>query len=99
MCHSFSRKFQLVTDASSTAIGAALHQKINEDYYTIAFFSKKLTKTQQVYSTYDRELLAAYLAVNNFKPLIEGQDVVLCTDHKPLVTAFHSPIPSKSESV
>jgi len=92
-----SNSFQLVTDASSSAIGAALHQRVNDDYVPIAFFSKKLSAPQRVYSAYDRELLAAFLAVVHFRPLIDGQQVVLVTDHKPLVTAFYSQTPAKSD--
>ena len=54
---------QLMTDASQTAIGAALHDSSRETAKPIAFFSKKLSATQTCYSTFDRELLAAYLAV------------------------------------
>ena len=54
---------QLVTDSSQVAVGAALHQMINGEAIPIDFFSKKLSETQTRYSTFDRELLAAYLAV------------------------------------
>ena len=54
--------FQLITDAPSTGIGAALHQVVGEEARPIGFFSKQLNKTQQSYSTFNRELLAAYLA-------------------------------------
>ena len=43
------------------------------------------------------KLLAAYLSVIHFKPLIEGQHLTLITDHKPLTTAFCSETPSKSD--
>ncbi|GFW10559.1 uncharacterized protein TNCV_893541 [Trichonephila clavipes] len=54
---------------------------------TNIFYSKKLTETQTRYSTYDRELLGIYLSVN-FKHLLEGNDFVIYTDHKPLTFAF-----------
>ena len=63
----------------------------------IGFFSKKLTLTQRKYSTFDRELLAAYLAVLHFKHLIEGRNVILLTDHKPLCSAFKSQSSLKSD--
>ena len=50
-----------------------------------------------MYSTYDRELLAMYLSVLYFKPIVEGQQLVVVTDHKPLVTAFKSLVPAKSD--
>lgn len=82
--------YHLVTDASSVAIGAALHQVVDGIPQPIAFFSKKLTQPQKVYSTFDRELLAAYLSVLKFKHIIEGRNVILFTDHRPLVSAIHS---------
>lgn len=81
--------YQLVTDASSYAIGAALHQIIDGKPIPVGFYSKKLSDSQKQYSTFDRELLAAYLSVLHFKPKIEGRHVTLFSDHKPLVSAYH----------
>ena len=92
-----SESLVLVTDASGVGVAAALHQCSGNSVQPLAFFSKKLTKAQSSYSTFDRELLAAYLAVLNFKPLIAGQSVILCTDHKPLASAFRSLNPAKSD--
>jgi len=89
--------YQLVTDSSSFAIGAALHQIVNNQAIPIGFFSKKLSDSQKKYSAYDRELLAAYLSVLHFKPMIEGRNVTLFTDHKTLATAFKSLSPAKSD--
>ena len=92
-----AKNFQLVTDASQFAIGAALHQMIDGKSIPIGFFSKKLSDAQKKYSTFDRELLAAYFSVLHFKHLIEGRSVLLLTDHKPLVSAFTSKVESKSD--
>ena len=90
-------EYHLVTDCSQVAAGAALHQIVDGQPLPVAFFSKKLTEQQRRYSTYDRELLAAYLAVLHFRHLLEGRHVVLYTDHRPLVTAFLSPHTAKSD--
>jgi len=93
-----SPSYQLVTDASKEFVGAALHQTDSSGKpFPIGFFSKKLTATQQAYSTYDRELLAAYLAARHFQSYIEGANVLLLVDHKPIVSAFHSRQQSHSE--
>ena len=60
------------------------------------FFSVKLSPTQQWYSTFDRELQAAYSAVLHFCSHLEGRSFLLLTDHKPLVIAFHRLSPPKS---
>ena len=57
-----STKFILTTDASDSAIGAVLQQLVGSDLQPLALFSKKLQPAQTRYSTFDRELLAIYLA-------------------------------------
>ena len=57
----------IMTDASDTALGAVLQQHINSEWRPIAFFSKKLKPAKTRYSTFDRELLAMYLAIKHFQ--------------------------------
>ena len=94
---STATQYHLVTDSSQYAVGAALNQIINKEPVPIAFFSKKLSENQRKWSTFDRELFAAYSAVLHFKFKIEGRDVTLFTDHKPLAAAYRSTQPSKSD--
>ena len=47
-----------------------------------------MQKAETRYSTYDRELLAIYLAVKHFKHHLEGRDFYINTDHKPIIYAF-----------
>ena len=49
----------ILTDASSSAVGAVLQQQIDTTWCPLAYFSWKLTPAQQKYSTFDRELLAS----------------------------------------
>lgn len=79
----------LTTDASGDSIGAVLHQKLNGSEKPISFFSVKLNKAQQKYSTFSRELLAIYLAIRHFRHLLEGRNFTIFTDHKPLTYALH----------
>ena len=90
-------QYQLITDSSNYAVGAVLHQMIEGEPVPIGFFSKKLSAPEQKYSAFDRELVAAYRAVLYFRPFIEGRDVTVFTDHKPLVSAFKSPNQAKSD--
>ena len=87
----------LMTDASDSSVGAALQQKTEEGLQPLGFFSKNLTETQKRYSTYDRELLGIYLAVKHFRRLIEGRDITICTDHKPITFAFDRNASTKNE--
>ena len=89
-----SNTFHLVTDSSQFACGASLSQIIEGVPTPVDFFSKKYTETQARYSTFDRELLAAYLAVLHFRDFIEGREVILFTDQKALVNALRSRLPT-----
>ncbi|UYV70049.1 hypothetical protein LAZ67_7001603 [Cordylochernes scorpioides] len=78
----------LFTDASDRAMGAVLQHFIDGAWKPIAFFSKKLSESQTKYSTYDRELLAIFSAIKHFKFFLEGRDLTIFTDQKPLIYAF-----------
>ena len=78
----------IFTDASDTAVGAALQQRFQGKWEPLAFFSKKLSPSETKYGTYDRELLSIYLAVKYFRHMIEARTFVVFTDHKPLIYAF-----------
>ena len=80
----------LSTDASNSAAGAVLHQRVDDSLQPLAFFSRKFTPAQRRYSTFGRELLAMYLAVRHFMPFLEGRDFEILTDHKPLVFALEA---------
>lgn len=81
-------QISLMVDASNTAVGATLQQLVYGEWQPLAFFSSQLTPAQTNWSAYDRELLAAYLAVKKFRYLLEGRTFTLYTDHKPLMYAF-----------
>ena len=93
-----SHSFSVTTDASSTALGASLHQEIDGQSVPLAFFSSKLSPAEQKYSTFDRELLGIYRAVKHFQSYIAGQTVTVFTDHKPIAAAFHAKQFSKNST-
>lgn len=78
----------LMTDASDTCVGAVLQQKIDGKWLPLGYFSKALSATQKKYCTYDKELTAIYMAMVHFRNMIEGRQVTVFTDHKPLTFAF-----------
>lgn len=56
----------IMSDAYDIAVGTILQQRIGNQWETISYFSRKLTPTEQCYSTFDWELLAIYLAICHF---------------------------------
>jgi len=74
----FSKKFVLTTDASDVAIGAVLTQ----DNKPITYISKALNKTEQLYATNKKELLAIVWALKNLRNYLYGViGIEIQTDH------------------
>jgi ribonuclease HI len=77
----YSKEFEIYTDASSKQLGAV----ITQGNKPIAFFSRKLTETQQRYSVTEIELLAIVETLKEFKGMLWGQRLKVYTDHKNLI--------------
>ncbi len=86
----------LATDASDTHVGAVLQQQVGQHWQPLGFFSKKLSKSEVNYSTFDRELLADVSGIKHFRSRLEGRPFQLWTDHKPLIFALHRVSPPTS---
>ena len=80
----------ITVDASDTAIGGQLEQRLNKTWKPIAFFSRKLSTAESKYSAFDRELLAVFAAIKHFRHFLEGRSFTAFTDHKPLTCALTS---------
>ena len=89
-------KTRLLTDASNFGMGASLEQWLDNNWKPLAFFSRKLSSAQRVYSRYDRELTAIYEAIRHFRHFLEGQVFTIFTDHKPLTYMFSQHIEKMS---
>ena len=75
------KPFQIFSDASDVAVGAVLEQ----NGYPIVYASRVLNEAETRYSTYDKELLAIYFALKQFKQYIWGaKKVILFCDHHSL---------------
>jgi transposase InsO family protein len=82
-------ELSMAVDASDSHVGAVLQQRRSGGWQPLSFFSKKLSAAEQRYSAFDRELLAAYLAIRHYRFMLEGRQFTLFTDHMPLVAALH----------
>ena len=97
----------LTTDASDYAVGAVLEQKVGDVWRPLGFYSSRfkptltekyrpLQLTDAQRSATERELLAAYRAIQHFQHLLEGRPFTLFTDHRPLVAMMSKPREPKS---
>ncbi len=82
--------------ASDTHVGAVLQQQVGQHWQPLGFFSKKLSKSEVNYSTFDRELLVAVSGIKHFRSRLEGHAFKLWMDHKPLIFALHRVSPPTS---
>ena len=78
----------LACDASDTAIGSVLQQRVDGQWQPLAFFSRKLDSRDQSRSPYDKELLAIFASIRHFQDSLEGRPFTVFTDHKPLTFAL-----------
>ena len=61
LCHPAPHAvLSLSVDASDSHVGGVLQQQVGKGWKPLAFFSKKLAPAEVKYSTFDRELLAAF---------------------------------------
>ena len=74
----YSLPFDIYTDASSRQLSAVITQKGKP----IAFFSRKLSETQQNYSVIELELLSIVETLKEFKGMLWGQRIKVFADHK-----------------
>lgn len=87
----------IFSDASDLSAGAVLQQFLNQKWQPLGYFSKKFSDAQRNYSTFDRELLAIYMAIKYFRKMFEGRNLIIFTDHKPLTYVLQKS-PSASET-
>jgi hypothetical protein len=73
--------FEVYIDSSKLQLGAVITQANRP----LAFFSQKLSPTQQKYSMTEQELLAIVETLKEFKGMLWGQQLTVYTDHKILM--------------
>ncbi|KAL1446523.1 hypothetical protein WDU94_003657 [Cyamophila willieti] len=77
-----TKQLTIETDASKDGLGSCL---LIEDQ-PVSFASRSLTKCEQFYAQIEKELLAICFATEKFHQFIYGKQVVVFSDHKPLMT-------------
>ncbi len=70
-------ELSLATDASNNHISGVMQQKSVTIGDLLVFFTRKLTDMESRYSTFDRELLAAFAAIRHFRHFCEGRSFQL----------------------
>ena len=79
-----SKRYIVYTDASDDACVAQLTQKHDGTEFPIAFLSHTFSETQRKWSTTEQEAYGVYYAVTKWNYYLQGADVIVRNDHKPL---------------
>jgi hypothetical protein len=77
----WSLPFHSFTNASDTALGAALGKRENLLLYAIYFVRKNLSPTEVNYTVTENEFLSVVHAINKFRKYITGYEVFVHTNH------------------
>ena len=76
--------YMVYMDASDDAYGAQLSQEHNAQELPFEFLSHTFTDTQQKWSTMKQEVYGTYYVVTKRNYYLQGSDIVVCNNHKPL---------------
>lgn len=83
-----SKTLVLSVDACKDGLGAALLQEGKP----IAYASRSLNNTQKSHAQIEKEMLAIVYGVKKFHQYVYGREIIVETDHKPLIHIFKKPL-------
>ena len=81
---------KLSSDASSYGLGAVLLQLHQGGWKPVVYASRSLSETERRYAQIEKEALAITWACEKFSEYILGKQILIETDHKPLVPLLSS---------
>ena len=78
------KHYIVYTDDADDVCGTQLSQEHDGIEFPIAFHSHTFTDTQQKWSTTEQEVYGVYYAVTKWNYYLQGAEIIVCYDHKPL---------------
>lgn len=83
-----NRPTKVSCDASMTGLGAVLEQKVEENWYPVAFAGRSLTSSEQNYCQLEKETLSILFECTRFHEYLYGKKFIVVNDHLPLKSIF-----------
>lgn len=94
------RRFVLEVDASQFALGIAVFQETSSGKHgPVAMYSRALTTHEIRYPVRQKELLAVVVALKKFKTMLQGQSILVRSDHKSLENLLVTDAHPESERI
>ena len=87
-----NKTYIVYTDASDDACGVQLLQEHNGTEFPTAFLSHTFTETQRKWSIMEQEAYGVYYAITKWNYYLQGMDIIVKNDHKPLAKFLNGKI-------
>ena len=87
-----NKKYIIDTDSSDDACGAQLSQEHDGTEFTITFLSHTFSETQRMWSMTEHEAYGVYYAITKWNYYLQGADITVRNDHKPLAKFLNGKI-------
>ena len=84
----------LDVDACDTGVGAVLSQIIDGEERPVAYASRTLNDAERNYCITRKEMLSLIFGLKTFRQYCLGRNIIIRTDHAPLLSIQKSPTPS-----
>ena len=78
------KKYIVYTDALNNACGAQLSQEHDGMEFPIASLLHTFTETEQKWTTTEQEAYGIYYAITKWNYYLQGADIIVRNNHKPL---------------
>ena len=83
-----TKRYIVYTDTSDDACRAQFTWEHDGTEFPIAFLSHTFSETQRKWSTTEQEAYGVYYAVTKWNYYLQGADIIVRNDHKPLTRIF-----------
>ena len=90
---------RIVTDASTSGLGASLEQYSPEGWVAIAYASRILNPLEEKYSVNELELLGLVWSIEHYKYYLYGKHFTVIADHQALISALNASKRSKTSQI